>query len=238
MSDGDTSTVPVSDNIEEFRDLYPRQQTRFEWSVLNVASDNGTTAWQVNTRDLSCTCPAHNFDDTEGTVCKHLAAALYHASRTLSTPDDAMWAMSTMLADGREAVHTLRDAAGWVETVGASEAAHAATEQAQEEPNADAEDAAERLKAAYDDAIDDMQVEVNAGKVWIQTGRDTPDEWPYPGESKTFNALLKNPEQVQFVSEGGGEYPDHEWLDDRPSKWYRNAMLPEDVDSYIDEVLG
>lgn len=101
-----------------------------------------------------------------------------------------------------------------------------------------AQRAADRLQAAYDGVIGDMQVKAHSGKVWVQTGRDTPEDWPHPGGATTFDVLLRTPEQVKYVGEGTDDYPPHEWYDDKPGEWWRNALDPSDVDDYIDEVLS
>jgi hypothetical protein len=103
------------------------------------------------------------------------------------------------------------------------------------DPEVDPQEAADRLQEAFDDVIDDMQVKAAAGKVWFQTGRDTPDDWPFPGTSDTFSAVT-GPDMVEYVYEGD-DGPNHEWYDDKPGEWWKNAMKPSDVSAYIEEVL-
>lgn len=103
---------------------------------------------------------------------------------------------------------------------------------------ADVEKAAEDLQAAFDDVIDDMQVEHNDGIVWFQTGRDTPDDWPFPGGDETFS-VITSPDCVMFVHDGSADWADspHKHFDSKPGEWWKNALDPQDVDEYISEVL-
>jgi hypothetical protein len=101
-----------------------------------------------------------------------------------------------------------------------------------------AENAAEQLQDAFDTAVDDMQVETGGGAVFFQTGRDTPDDWPYPGGSDTFDVLTDS-DHVMYVHDGTADWADspHKYYDDKPGEWFKNALDPEDVGDYIAEVL-
>lgn len=109
----DDHTLPAA-SITDFPDLYPRQQTRFEWSVLNLKGTAEHTAHTVNTRKLTCTCgdQAFNRDDDEGQVCKHIAAALYQAPTGLDGSDLETWTVSTLMADVRSLLDDLKGADG------------------------------------------------------------------------------------------------------------------------------
>jgi hypothetical protein len=102
----------------------------------------------------------------------------------------------------------------------------------------DVDAAADRLQAAFDDVIDDMQVKAANGFVWFQTGRDTPDQWPFPGGDETFN-VITGPDMVMYVHDGSAEWADgpHKYYDKKPGEWWKNALAPEAVDDYIAEVL-
>jgi len=94
------------------------------------------------------------------------------------------------------------------------------------------------LQAAFDDVINDMQVQANSGLVWFQTGYKTPDEWPYPGIDETFRAVTDS-DSCMYVHDGTDEWADspHEHYDEKPGQYYKNALYPSDVVEYINEVL-
>ena len=85
----------------------------------------------------------------------------------------------------------------------------------------DAEEAAEKLTEAANS--DHINVTANDGLVWVQTAKDSPG-W-------AFEQYLKSVDAVTYVHE------DHEDYDRKPGEWWKNAIVPSDVDDYIDEVV-
>jgi hypothetical protein len=116
---------------------------------------------------------------------------------------------------------------------------HASDDESDETDHDAAQEAADRLKEAFDEAVDDMRVQASGGAVFFQTGQDTPDDWPYPGGSETFK-VLTGPDMVKYVHDGTADWADspHELYDYKPGEWWKNALDPEDVDDYINQVLA
>jgi len=129
-----------------------------------------------------------------------------------------------------------------VKTNDANAAAAAASETASEPPQSDAgpspAEAAETLQAAFDEHLDDMQVKAANNHVWFQTGRETQDEWPYPGGDEVFSVLTDS-DLVSYVHDGSQEWADepHKLYESKPGEWWKNALAPDDVEEYISEVL-
>lgn len=113
--------------ITDFPALYPRQ-TRFNrYTVLSLANDT-TTAYQVDIDELTCSCPDHRYEPDEGDVCKHLAAALFEASKNRAVEQEAVRRASSEVQALRQAVESMEQSASSVE----AEAAAAAQQPAQE----------------------------------------------------------------------------------------------------------
>jgi len=91
--------------------------------------------------------------------------------------------------------------------------------------------AADNLRDAYNDVVEDMNVQHSDGWVWVQTGKDTPETLPGPGNVQVFEAFLQNAYQVEYI------HDDHEDVDMKPGQWWKNRIDPADVDDYISEVL-
>jgi len=90
---------------------------------------------------------------------------------------------------------------------------------------------AETLQDAYDSVIDGFNVEYSGGWIWVNKSPDAPETLPGPGNVESFDALLKNPEAMEFVPDDDGRNAD------RPGQYFKNAIEPANVDSYIQEVL-
>jgi hypothetical protein len=78
-------SVPATEAIDDFGDLYPRPVGINRFVVLSLSA-GGFTAYQCNIDELTCECRDLAFNREEGEICKHLAAALYQ-SPEISTPD-------------------------------------------------------------------------------------------------------------------------------------------------------
>jgi hypothetical protein len=241
--------VSPADAITDWGGLQARQQTRFEWSVLSLDSDDGNTAYLVNTRELDCTCKDNEHNRENPEVCKHLAAALWAADRNIGTDELSRWSLQHELKNAREAAEKVEHLSHYLQTVAGSLDGEAASEAVEsddsstESTTSDAEmeaaaEAAEKLQAAFDDVLDDMQVEHNDGLVWFQTGQDTPDDWPFPGGDQTFKVVTQ-PDSVMYVHDGSDDWADgpHKHYESKPGEWWKNALDPDDVDDYIAEVL-
>jgi len=234
--------VSPADAITGWGELQARQQTRFEWSVLSLKPDDDNTAYLVNTRELDCTCKDNEHNRENPEVCKHLAVALWAADRNIDTDELSRWSLQHELANAQEAVEKIQHLENWAEKVTSDVPAEEANESVEQTNDAAdsqaAAEAADRLQSAFDEVLDDMQVEHNDGLVWFQTGQDTPDDWPFPGGDQTFKVVTQ-PDSVMYVHDGSDDWADgpHKHYDSKPGQWWKNALDPDDVDDYIAEVL-
>lgn len=235
--------VSPTATIRDWGNLQARQQTRFEWTVLNLKEDEDNTAYLVNTRELDCSCGDQTYSpaDDNATVCKHLSVALWASKQQADTEELSRWSMQHELAKVQEARQEVEHLAEWMNKVSTEVPSEEANESVQETNDAQqseaAQEAAQRLQEAFDELIDDMQVQAHEGVVWFKTGYDTDDDWPYPGGDDTWEVLVGNPDQPEYVGEGGDDYPPHELYDEKPGEYWKNILQPEDVDDYIEEVL-
>jgi hypothetical protein len=249
MEDGETMTDGRTKDDLDLGEQDIAHLGGSEYRVLSFRNDS-VTSYRVDVDAGECTCPDEDYNTEGAEVCAHLAKAIMaHTSQY----DAESWAardMQTMVDRAQNLTRKLQDTVDWTETVLQSEATAAAAETARETGEADdvtddtpdneaAQEAAEKLEQAFEDAeIPDMQVQAHAGYVWMQTGQDTPEDWPYPGGSDTFSVLFQNADQVEYVYEADDDYDAHELYDEKPGEWWKNAIAPEDVVDYINEVLG
>lgn len=203
----------------------------------------------------TCNCKHGNMNDPGTETCKHVREAV---KAHLSHPDLEHTIMQEWAGIVRDANETLSKAEDSLEAAELSRTAHASLhdsadeayqeaaeastgdgetgERAEEEARqAEAQSAAETLQQAFDEHLEDMQVQPHAGHVWFKTGYDTEDEWPYPGVDETFQAITA-PDVVEYVYESD-DGPNHELYDEKPGQYWKNALAPGDVEEYIEEVL-
>jgi hypothetical protein len=235
--------------VNGFEHLYPRMTGHVWATVVSTRGDGNPTAYRVNLQELTChgpdgdTCPdmKHNVEGAE--VCDHIATAIYQAPAKPDLGAVAVDGLVDIMDMAQEAADAAHNTAKVMERAQATSATQAAAETSTDgderpsleettpDPEVDPQEAADDLQAAYDDVVDDMQVTTANGLVWVQTGRDTPDTLPGPGNVEVFDAFLSNPEQVEYV------HDDHSLVDDKPGEWWKNALKPSEVSGYIEEVL-
>jgi len=245
MSDTTDDTTAPAQNITDFQTMRARQVTIHQWRVLSYGGDS-LTAYEIDTLDMSCSCEDQQHNNTGGEVCKHLAKALYTADARMDVGDALRYNLDEQAQRIERQAERLTQAATAAEADATAQDTAESVEEANESvaPESDpvdteaAESAAQELQDAFDTAVDDMQVEANGGVVFFQTGRDTPDSWPYPGGSKTFD-VLTDPDHVMYIHDGTADWADspHKYYDDKPGEWWKNAIEPDDVSDYIAEVL-
>lgn len=195
---------------------------------------------QVNTCDVTCTCEdfEYNVNDGDMEVCDHIAYAVYHAPKDRDVDQEAFLNLIGVLSEMNDYKNALEQRRNQMDSADAESAEtndRPSLEETTPEPTHDPQEKAEELQQAFDGVVEDMQVKAAAGKVWFQTGRDTPEDWPFPGAGSTFEAVT-GPDVVEYVYEGD-DGPDHEWYDEKPGEWWKNAIRPSDVEQYISEVL-
>ncbi len=215
-----------------------------QYRVLSTRNDS-VNHYLVDIAEGTCSCPSEVFNLKDNEACPHLSKAiLVDAQREEEariTTD-----LSYLNDRAKGLMYDLRDTVDFAKTLaennakqytgessspdsGSSDSGSSGDSQKYKGPNA--EDKRAELQAAFDDVVDDMQTEVSDGLIWIQTGKDTPDTIPGPGNVQVFDAFLKNPEQVTFV------HDDHHHASKRPGQWWKNVIDPSEVDEYIAEVL-
>jgi hypothetical protein len=233
-----------ADVINGMDKLYPRQVTPHETVVLSLRN-GGATAHHVDIRELSCDCGDMDYNQDGNGICDHLAIALYEARKRYEIESGMVADVSHTLHELKETANVARDAAEQYESglvaqrdteadataQPDTDASDATTDDSPPGRDIDASEAADRLKDAYDAVVDDMQVQAHEGWVWVQTGRDTPDELPGPGNVDPFTAFLKGPEAVEYI------HDEHDAVGQKPGEWWKNRIAPEAVDEYIQEVL-
>lgn len=237
-----TESVAPAEGIKDFGNMSVRQTGINQFSVVNYRTG---TVHHVNVREITCDCDdmQYNKDSESEVVCKHIQKAVHQAPASVEMDQaflelvrdelDRLNTTSRRLEQIASSMEAGAYASGDSETSGDTPADTSSGSSS----GADASDAADKLKTAFDDVIDDMQVKAHAGKIWVQTGQDTPEDWPHIGGDSTFDVLLKNPDHLEYVGEGGDDYPAHDMYDDKPGEWWKNMMDPSDVDDYITEVL-
>lgn len=248
MSQEETQNKKIAQSINGFSQLHARQQTIHTWSVLSHRN-SGLTAHKVDTRELTCTCEDMEYNTDGSEVCDHIAAALYQQSANMDVGTALNFDLHERITEVETAAGRLEQKAttlsseiaaqNTAEPYPGDESAGAEPEEVDTTPSDDAQAAADKLKDAFDDAVDDMRVQASGGAVFFQTGKDTPEDWPYPGGSETFK-VLTGPDMVKYVHDGTVEWADspHELYDYKPGEWWKNALDPEDVDDYINQVLS
>jgi hypothetical protein len=218
-----------------------------EYRVLS-ARNGSITAYSVDIAQLSCPCPDHQKSKETHGVCAHLAKALLVHDSHKEAKDWAAQDLAMLSNDANELISKLDDATDWATTTIESEAVAAESEAVADgkEPNTpdtaeqvdkEAENKAQMLQSAFDDHIDDMIVTVSDGIIFFKTGYETEEEWPYPGFDSTFDAIT-SPDCLEFVQSAEyGESPnEHRWHDSKPGEHFKNALLPETVPEYIQEL--
>lgn len=217
------------------------------YTVLSARS-GGPTTHRVNIQRASCTCSDMEYNvptEESRDVCAHVVyvllrhpmldvdeSMLYRQLELLTQRADVVEDVKEIRDDLESGIAALRDA----EAGAAAGSADDDGDAADETPDISPEDAASRLQGAYDDVVQDMNTKATQHYVWVQTGQDTPETLPGPGNVSVFEAFLQNAEHVHYVPddyEGELQYAAGE----KPGEWWKNAMRPEDVDEYISEVL-
>lgn len=259
-------TDDTTDDTTEAEQFSAAQTGPLHYTVLSTRS--GQRAHRVNIQTVDCSCEDMTYNrglkaDSDGgrEICDHIKFVLgIHPQ--LDASESAVYKSMGLMEDTASLHQRIEDQRDQLEKaivqLRDAQAGLEASNNAGGESTADSDDsdtqtddsppggmtdedvarAAEDLQAAFDDVIDDMQVEHNDGLVWFQTGRDTPDDWPFPGGDSTFDVVTA-PDMVMFVHDGSADWADgpHKHYESKPGEWFKNALDPDDVDEYISEVL-
>jgi hypothetical protein len=237
----ETNDTAPAEAINDFGAMTVRHVGGNRFRVVNL--DSGTVS-EVDLKAMTCTCEDMEYNQrADRSVCKHYLKAHYQAPECrLSVEEQFFGDLVDMTREMNDVIDAAEDAADALEgalvhsrdaeaDAGGETSADADTDTSPPGRDIDAGDAAERLQTAYDDVVEDMQVQHHEGWVWVQTGRDTPDNLPGPGNVAVFEAFLQNPDAVEYVPE------DHDDAASKPGEWWKNRIAPEAVDDYIQEVL-
>ena len=234
------TVLPGSDPLEN---VFVTHTGGTEYNVLSARNGSVTKYWVDTGPEPSCTCGDYEYNRSNNEVCAHLAAAVL-ADRmdpgelAVSELVNVTASVSQSIRDAERAAEQARDAADEIEE------ALVTTRDAQaggtvEDPDRNGHNGgdtshggnvaakAEQLQNAFDNVIDGMEVEHANGAVWVNITPDAPEELPGPGSIGTFNALLRDADQIKYS-------PDDQ---SAPGQYFKNRIDPNDVEEYISEVL-
>lgn len=103
----DSPTAPA-ELIQDFDKLYPRQVGYNRYRVLSLKGDEDhNTQYLVNIEKGTCTCKASEFNEDDQKACKHLAAALYQATDSMSADQVAVRDLSHYVREVKNALRGL-----------------------------------------------------------------------------------------------------------------------------------
>lgn len=240
--DDDTGVAANTQDTEW--DLTTMSAAHIEGSEYRILStrNNTVTHYRVDVDEGTCECPSTEYNLAENEACPHLTKALVCHTSHLDGGEWAIRDLQTVTDRANNLMHDLRETTDWVTTVIESEAAGSASQAVQNDgqvstpdgSTVESVDIAERqetLQAAFDEVINGFNTEYSGGWIWVNKSPDAPESLPGPGNIDSFEALLQNPEPMEFV-------PDDDGRDtDRPGQYFKNAIAPDAVESYISEVL-
>lgn len=215
--------VFAADAIPDFGALYPRQVSIHQWRVLHLSDTGENKVYEIDLRDPECSCPDYKYRKGESPgVCKHMAAAIFEARKNMDVGEALTF---DTLELGREVRSLAEDLQRRVTGIEADRVAAPSTGSKPQgtqgnsggSQGPDAEEAREKLQEAFDGITAGMKTMVADGKIWINKSPEAPD-W-------TFSAWLQEPEQVFYEP------------DDAPEDYFKNSILPQNVEEYISEVL-
>jgi len=238
-----TESVAPADGIKDFGNMSVRQTGINQFSVVNYRTG---TVHHVNVREITCDCDdmQYNKDSESEVVCKHIQKAVHQAPTSVEMDQaflelvrDELDRLNTT-SRRLEQIASSMEAGAYASGDSSTSGDTPADTSSGSSSGPDASTAADKLKTAFDDVVDDMQVQANDGYVWFQTGQDTPDDWPYPGGDETFK-VITGPDMVSYVHDGSADWADgpHKLHDSKPGEWFKNALDADDVEDYISEVL-
>jgi hypothetical protein len=164
----------------------------------------------IETRSCSCEHGEKGNNNGQPESCKHLRCAI----ETRAEPRTNLTVNNEIPATANPSQSTQTD-----------------TDDSQSESSAAVDEMAEYLQNSYDAVIPDMQVKTHNGRIWVQTGQDTPDTLDVPGNPSVFDVFLKNAEQIEYVHEN------HDLHSQKPGEWWKNTIAAGDVEEYVEEVL-
>lgn len=235
------TVLPGSDPLDNLRVTH---EGGTEYNVLSARNGNVTKYWVDTGPEPSCSCGDYEYNRTgDNEVCAHLAAAILSdkmdpGELAVSELVNVTATVSQSIKDAERAAEQARDAAdeiegALVETRDAQAGGNVETERNGHSDtsggsnDAEIEAKAEELQEAYDAVIDGMAVEYANGAIWVNITPDAPEQLPGPGSVSTFNALLRDADQINYS-------PDDQAA---PGEYFKNRIDPNDVEEYISEVL-
>jgi hypothetical protein len=215
MSQHDTTSreAALGDQINGYKNLYPRQKGYNQWNVLSFRSGEAT-AYPVNLEELTCPCEdeEHNRDGNE--VCDHIAVALYESKKHQGLDQAVVRDLATNMGQIERAADAVQDAADTAEGLlvqARDEQAGQATQESSDDSQDDETDDGENYSELQpDDAQAGM---CRAIRDWI-------------GSAQQFNSDI-DPEiiQTKWIEIEGKEGV---WVDRAP--FYNDATYYDDGD--------
>lgn len=234
------TVLPGSDPLQN---LHVTHEGGHEYNVLSARNGSVTKHYVSVGETPTCTCEDYQYNRDGQEVCAHIAAAVLGDRMDpgeMATQEliNVTATVSSAIREAEGAAAEARDAADQIESALVKTRDAQAEETVETERNGhsdtsggsnDAEIAekAEKLQEAYDAVIDGMAVEYANGAIWVNITPQAPEELPGPGSISTFNALLRDADQINYS-------PDDQ---SAPGQYFKNRINPDDVNSYISEVL-
>lgn len=267
MTDPDKALEEMDTSIEKELDtilpgtnplgnLKAEHEGGLEYSVLSVRDGAPTYYYVTLGSEPDCTCKDYEYNREDSEVCKHICKAILADQME---PDrlavreliNVTATVSQASAKAREAANEARDtareldnalvdardyeagkAADTTETSSSDSGGDTSGNSSSSHSDADeAAEAAEKLQSAFDDVFEGMAVEHNEGMVWVNKTPQAPDTLPGPGNVEVFSAMLQEPDQIEYI------HDNHDYKGAEPGQYFSNMIRPENVDSYIQEVL-
>lgn len=195
----------ISNAINGYEKLAARQMTMHTWRVLSWRND-GLTAHKVDVRELECSCPDHRYNESDGSVCDHVAVALYAADQTVDVGEALNWTL-------QERQQSLKNIAERVEQQATSleaEVAHTAqASESAEESDSGQSDANETAQQKSDvqrvsDWLESNGVDLDKVRIWKDNGSvqiDTTEKL----DDDEF-AVLKDTDEIWYDGDENRNY--------------------------------
>lgn len=219
-------------------------------TTFYVGNAESGTAYLVNMCDpehedeMTCTCPDYRYrasPDEDG-ACKHILAVIDHMpadvgieqvaydglKRQYDILDSKVNQVMKDLSNVQANVHADTGSESETRTPTQEQYVDAgdAAGNGQEMASVSAEEAASKLQDAFNAVVDGFDVQAHNGKVWVNKTPTAPETLPGPGKVDTFTALVSGPQEMKYDPDA-----------DSPGQYFNNVIEPNDVDSYISEVL-
>lgn len=154
-------TETIGEAINGFESIKPRHVRGNEYRVLSWRNGS-VTAYQVNIKDLSCTCEDQQYNNGGHEICDHLAVALFAAPKRISETETAPFYLAESVDRAEEAAEQAEDVADGLED------ALVRTREEQADQAAEPDTATETQASTGGVDVDDV-------RDWLESGFASPE---------------------------------------------------------------